>query len=356
MKHYLSIVSIFKNESDILQEWLEHYLLEGVDHFYLIDNGSTDQYQSILAPYQKDKLVDLTIDTRPHMQEAHYNGYYLDTIKQDSEWVMIVDLDEFIYSRHQYKTITSYLKSLSPDIAQIYVPWKLYGSSGYIEPPPGCIDHFLLRTQYNHVKTNGMCDTEKILVKTISRGHYLTKMCIHCSIVTGKEITSDGQPIAGGNGPKFFQVINEQVLRDSHLHCNHYPIQSFEWFRKIKMTRGSANTAVNDKVRTFTYYNSFDNHSAHWPDDELSIKRHQLKVYYGVGRYTDVTRVVYQHFMDKSGGKIVIQPSVGFNHHFGDPAPGSEKYLIVSQQKQLTIYPENNHGTITILLPPPARI
>ena len=35
--HYLSVLAIFKNEGHIINEWLNHYLLEGVDHFYLID-------------------------------------------------------------------------------------------------------------------------------------------------------------------------------------------------------------------------------------------------------------------------------------------------------------------------------
>ena len=43
-KYNLSLIAIFKNESHILKEWIEHYINEGVDKFYLIDNGSTDNY------------------------------------------------------------------------------------------------------------------------------------------------------------------------------------------------------------------------------------------------------------------------------------------------------------------------
>ena len=32
------IVAIFKNESHILEEWIQHYIKEGVQHFYLINN------------------------------------------------------------------------------------------------------------------------------------------------------------------------------------------------------------------------------------------------------------------------------------------------------------------------------
>ena len=39
-KHFLSVCAIFKNEGRFLKEWLDYYLLAGVDHFYLYDNGS----------------------------------------------------------------------------------------------------------------------------------------------------------------------------------------------------------------------------------------------------------------------------------------------------------------------------
>ena len=47
----LSIISMFKNESSIIKQWIEHYLEEGVEHFYLIDNGSTDDYNTQIKDY-----------------------------------------------------------------------------------------------------------------------------------------------------------------------------------------------------------------------------------------------------------------------------------------------------------------
>lgn len=41
----LSVLAIFKNETMIIEEWMNHYLNEGVEHFYLIDNGSSDDYE-----------------------------------------------------------------------------------------------------------------------------------------------------------------------------------------------------------------------------------------------------------------------------------------------------------------------
>ena len=37
-KYFLAICAIFKNEGKFLKEWLNYYLLAGVEHFYLYNN------------------------------------------------------------------------------------------------------------------------------------------------------------------------------------------------------------------------------------------------------------------------------------------------------------------------------
>jgi hypothetical protein len=51
------ICSVFKNESHILEEWINNYLLHGVDHFYLVNDFSTDNFLSIIEKY------NITFDT-----------------------------------------------------------------------------------------------------------------------------------------------------------------------------------------------------------------------------------------------------------------------------------------------------
>ena len=55
--HYLSVMAIFKNETMNLKLWIEHYLWQGVEHFYLIDNGSNDNPLSILQEYIDNGIV-----------------------------------------------------------------------------------------------------------------------------------------------------------------------------------------------------------------------------------------------------------------------------------------------------------
>ena len=52
----LAVVAIFKDEGKYLKEWLDYHLLAGVEHFYLYNNDSSDDYQEVLAPYVKANL------------------------------------------------------------------------------------------------------------------------------------------------------------------------------------------------------------------------------------------------------------------------------------------------------------
>ena len=49
---------------------------------------------------------------------------------------------------------------------------------------------------------------------------------------------------------------------------NHYAIQSFNWFMKVKATRGDINSANNDNVRNKEYFKQYDCNDI--DDSELS--------------------------------------------------------------------------------------
>ena len=58
-KYTLSICAIFSNESPFLNEWIEYHRLVGVDHFYLFNNGSNDDYLNCLTPYLEKGMITL---------------------------------------------------------------------------------------------------------------------------------------------------------------------------------------------------------------------------------------------------------------------------------------------------------
>ena len=62
VRYNLAMATVLQNEAPFLPEWLEYHMLYtvGVEHFYLYDDGSTDELAATLAPYVAKELVTLT--------------------------------------------------------------------------------------------------------------------------------------------------------------------------------------------------------------------------------------------------------------------------------------------------------
>ena len=123
--YYLSVLAILKNETMNLKMWLNHYLWQGVDHFYLIDNGSDDNPLSILQEYIDKGIVSYFYLPEQHKQLQHYR-YVYDTIKLNTKWLTICDLDEFFFGlKHP---LVNTIKTLETKYDYIVCNWKMFGS------------------------------------------------------------------------------------------------------------------------------------------------------------------------------------------------------------------------------------
>lgn len=257
----LCVVAIFKNESHILQEWINHYINEGINKFFLIDNESTDDYQNILTPYIKNEIVELIKDSTPPEQNELYNKHFLEKCRE-YEWVMVCDLDEFVYARNGVKTISDFLKNLNCKIQRIRIPWKIFGSSGLKTQPTSVLHNFLYRQHVNK-KTY-------MPVKTIARGSLIKKLEIHDFQLLSDRIRPTTFPERHG---EVYDEIDEDVLAKSFLHLNHYRIQSYEWFVNTKQPRMKPEFA-DVLVDSIDYF--YNNDYNEMFDDELSKKKQFL--------------------------------------------------------------------------------
>jgi hypothetical protein len=260
----ICVVAIFKNESHVLKEWLEHYLREGVDTFLLIDNDSSDNYKPILEPFLHSKQVFLKKSKKKYAQVELYNRWLPQAKKFD--WVIVVDMDEFIYARNGFKTIKEYLETVNKDIYKIEIPWKLFGSSGLKKQPVSIIQNFIHRKKFPKISTHTNLSERVIYIKTISRGPHLQKIDVHNSIVTNlhlsspiQEVSSDSRLIREiGFGNTSITLMIEPLLKTHSLHLNHYRIQSWEFYKKVKMTRGDGAFKRFNNIRNRKYFQIHD--------------------------------------------------------------------------------------------------
>ena len=233
--HPLVVVAIFKNEAHIMKEWLQHYTRQGVTHFYLINNGSTDNWELETMGFP----VTVHTDTVKHKQISHYNSYFLHKIKKEAEWLFVVDLDEFMYARLGFRDIPEYLQSVSEDVGQISVQWLMFGSCGHVKQPESVINGFVKRLDYDKPIEKDFLNS-----KSICRTRDIKIFDIHNSVQFRKELS--------------IQMNSEDCVKKSPLHLNHYAIQSLEFFTNVKMTRGDVQSKKYVTVRNLEYFNKYD--------------------------------------------------------------------------------------------------
>ena len=135
-KYTVAVCAIFKNESVFLKEWLEYHLLIGVEHFYLYNNFSEDNYQDILAPYIEKGQVTLTEWPVQFGQLPAYKDCF-QKAKDETRWIAYIDLDEFICLRRE-QNIRNWIQKYDK-YPTVYVNWKQFGTWAI---PTTRISHF----------------------------------------------------------------------------------------------------------------------------------------------------------------------------------------------------------------------
>ena len=126
---------MFKDSAFYLKEWLAFHKAVGVEHFFLCDNNSTDNYMDILLPYIRRGEVTLTkapgqaFGLWEFERDVHlpfFNRVLQDT-RNSVEWLACIDSDEFIVpSIHD--NILEILQNY-PEHHALTIRWQLYGTS-----------------------------------------------------------------------------------------------------------------------------------------------------------------------------------------------------------------------------------
>jgi hypothetical protein len=259
----LAIIAIFKNESHILKEWIEHHLNMGVDKFLLIDNGSSDNYLHIIKKYIDENKVTLKIDETKWKQNELYNKYYLHECK-NYDWVMVIDLDEFVYSKNGFNKITDYLDTVKSDIDAVTMHWKLFGSSGHIKQPNNVIKNF--------TAMKNKISTDLGHRKNIIRGNLIKNLNQHRCIIHKKNkkmITPDNNILEYEHIANNYlnEIDYDKIISKGYLNLNHYQYQSYDFWMNVKCKRGDV-LKVN-VVRNESAFKSFHSKNTFIEDNEL---------------------------------------------------------------------------------------
>lgn len=153
MKYYLSICSIFRNEAPYMREWIEFHRLMGVEHFFLYNNLSDDNYIEVLEEYIENGIVTLRDWPEPWgkgIQPRMY-GQCLEQDGSKCRWIAFIDLDEFLFAPGS-GSLQATLKDFE-SFPGVVVNWQNYGSSGYKNKPDGLvIERFTMKAKTDWIR------------------------------------------------------------------------------------------------------------------------------------------------------------------------------------------------------------
>ncbi len=129
-KYKIAICAIFKDEATYFKEWIEFHIIAGVDHFYLYNNFSSDDYMSVLKPYIEKGLVTLVDWPVKQGQMSAYKDC-IKKFRNETEWIGFIDLDEFVIPNHD-SSLYDFLKKFNKRPSVLFY-WRYMGSSGRIK-------------------------------------------------------------------------------------------------------------------------------------------------------------------------------------------------------------------------------
>ena len=231
----LSILAIFKNETMNLKIWLDHYLWQGVEHFYLIDNDSNDNPMSILQEYIDKGLVTYYFKPEKYQQVQHYrNVFDNERLKEKTKWLCICDLDEFFFGTEK-KLVDAIYEFNGYDV--IYTNSFFYGCDNLIEHP---LDIRISNIHRSDDMINGI-------------KYFFKPKCINDT----SEIWIHWL-VHSGSGSLQKKILSTETFDNKKIRLNHYIVQSLEYWQNIKMKRGDVSVPQNEYIRTMKIFDDYE--------------------------------------------------------------------------------------------------
>ncbi len=127
-KYNVSICGIFKNEGKYLREWIEFHKVVGIDHFYMYNNNSEDNFREVLKPYIEEGIVTLVEWPKNQAQMEAYQDCIFQ-FANETKWLGFIDIDEFVVPKST-NDVYSFLKNFDKKTSAVLIYWKMFGSSG----------------------------------------------------------------------------------------------------------------------------------------------------------------------------------------------------------------------------------
>lgn len=209
----LAVICMVKNESRAIEEWIDHYLWQGADHLFIIDNASTDDtVDRIDAKAAATGKITRLSRPKRHSHHTHLQDVFQsENIAARFKWVLPADADEFWYAPRGGRIVDALARL--DDFDLIYCNWATFGALKGDQHPASLRKDLVWRQP-----DLGPHKYSKWVAKTDALG--------------------------GGAAIRLHRIdgvsSERTVTETATLAVNHYITQSKSFWFDIKMTRGDA--------------------------------------------------------------------------------------------------------------------
>ena len=233
-KYKLSICVIFKNESRFLSEWILYHQLLGVEHFYLYNNNSGDNYKEVLKKFIEEGIVTLIEWPYEQAQIKAYKDFY-ENFRHETQWVSFLDIDEFICPRYETNIVDWIKEHDKYPVLVLY--WRMFGTAGKLKHD----DTKLVIEQYNiswdHLYHEGKCliNTDYDIARYDASIHHCTHVYIDFfNLFRIKTLPFNQFGFMVQHPIHFSKLYNENKYT---IQVNHYWSKAWDVYeRKMNMT------------------------------------------------------------------------------------------------------------------------
>jgi hypothetical protein len=224
----IAVMAILKDEAPNMAEWLCHHMAVGVEHFFLYDNGSTDDLHGVLKPYADHGIVTTVYFPMRGLQRDA-NNHVVRFFGSTTDWLAYVDIDEFLVPERDEQLGDILVRY--GDAEQVLVARKEFCYGGHRTPPGGLVTEAFREFSVDVPRVG----TSAILAKPIIRPVGTMRVGIHnATTVHGRTVNTAGQPTS-----EEATVIEDPSY--ANLQMNHYFTKSWQEF-EAKRNRATTST------------------------------------------------------------------------------------------------------------------
>jgi hypothetical protein len=217
-KYFLSLLAPLKDEECYLIEFVNYYLIHGVDHFYFYDNESKIPLVEVLADYREHCTVMRAPGDAVQIRAyAHFCKHF----KQETKWVAVFDIDEFVLP-HKHGSFREFLGDYD-HCDGVGINWVMFGDGHHkTRPAGGVIENYLYREAMQHP-----------CIKSVVKGDALLGFPDNAHFAALR----DGSRYVDAHMNPITNAYNENQTTDI-IQLNHYFTKSeAEWNTKLHRKR-----------------------------------------------------------------------------------------------------------------------